>query len=142
MAAAPTLVVDGSPLASPELALVDADLAAELRKSLSPFEDSSLRAGARFAEAPTTIEEDATVRQVADELWDEHVVGHLRDPEYSVELIEQIPAHTTTSSYPVLPALETQETGIEATQAALRRIRERLTDESRVDSGSRLSIRR
>jgi hypothetical protein len=142
MAAAPALVVDGSPLASPELALVDADLAAELRKSLHSFEDSSPRAGASFAEAPRTIEEDTPIRQVPHERWDEQVVGHLRAPAYSAELVEQIPTPTTTSSYPVLPALETEETGIEATQAALKRIRDRLTDESRADSGSSFSIRR
>ena len=57
------------PLASPELALVDADLAAELRRGLRPVEDTWLRPRVRAAEAPAAIEEDVPSEPViADEL--------------------------------------------------------------------------
>ena len=52
MAAAPGVGIGAFPLASPELALVDAHLAAELRQSLHPVEDSWLRPRQRSEEAP------------------------------------------------------------------------------------------
>jgi hypothetical protein len=127
-------VVGESPLASPELALVDAELAAELRRSLCPVEDSWLRRRASSEEAPAAIEEDAPVqRDFADALGEAESgdAEQLHDYEYIVEVIEQTPAQSqrTSSHYPVLPAPEPEEEAIEKTDAALRRIRERLTDD-------------
>ena len=110
--AAPGLVVDEFPLASPELALVDADLAAELRRSLG---------GA------------SVQREFADELRPEQAgdAQHFRVSEKSAEVSERTPTHSErpSSHYPLLPPLEPDERAIEETEAALRRIRERPTDE-------------
>jgi hypothetical protein len=59
-------VVGESPLASPELALVDADLAAELRRGLRPVVDTWLRPRVSAEEASAAIEE-APQLVVADE---------------------------------------------------------------------------
>ena len=134
MAAAPGLVIGESPLASPELALVDPWLAAELRRSLRPAEDTWLRHRANLAEAPAAIEEVAPVEPVfADEPADAESgdAEHLYDFDHIVEVVEHTPAQSkqTSSHYPVLPAPEHEEEAIEETDAALRRIRERLTEE-------------
>ena len=135
MSAAPGLVVGESPLASPELALVDAALAAELRLSLRPVEDFSPRPRESFEEAPAAFEQDALVQpDVAVELGEAEAgdFDQLHDDEYIVEAIEHTPAQSqrTSSHYPVLPAPEPYEEAIEETDAALREIRERLTYES------------
>lgn len=110
MAAAPGLVVGESPLASPELALVDPWLAAELRRSLRPAEDW-LRPRASLAEAPAAIEDDPPLQPVfADEPEDAEAgdAEYLHDYDYIVEVVEQTPAQSkqTSSHYPVLPAPE------------------------------------
>jgi hypothetical protein len=128
-------VVGDAPLASPELALVDAALAAELRLSLRPVEDSWLRPPASLEEARAAVQEVAPDRpDVADELGEAQAgnADQLHEYDYIVEAIEHTPAESrrTSSHYPVLPAPEPDEAAIEQTDAALRQIRERLTDES------------
>ena len=134
MAPAPGLAVGQSPLASPELALVDAALAAELRLSLRPVEDSWLRAPARLEQAPAAFVEDARVQwDPADEVGEaESRDADQLDDDYIVEGIEHTPEQSqqTSSHYPVLPAPEPDGEAIEETDAALRQIRERMTDES------------
>jgi hypothetical protein len=134
VSAAPGLAVGESPLASPELALVDAALAAELRLSLCPVEDSWLQAPARFEQAPAAFVEDARVQwDPADEVGGaESGDAHQLDDDYIVEAIEHTPeqGQQQSSHYPVLPAPAPDEEAIEVTEAALRQIRERLTDES------------
>ena len=132
MAAAQHLVVGEFPLASPELALVDADLAAELRRGLRPVEDSWLRPRVRAVEAPAPIEEDAPPQPVvADELplAESRESEGLPDLDYRVEVVDQPPAPTeqTRSHYPVLP--EPGEEAMDETDAALRLIREHMTEE-------------
>jgi hypothetical protein len=135
MAAAPSLVDGESSYASPELALVDAALAAELRRSLRPVEDSWLPPRATLEEAPAAIEKVPPVQQeFADELRPEQAGDsqHFRDFEHSAEVIEQTPMQSErpSSHYPLLPPLEPDERAIEETEAAVRRIRERPTNES------------
>jgi hypothetical protein len=135
VAAAPSLAVGESPLASPELALVDAALAAELRLSLRPVEDSWLQGPARFEQAPAAFVEHARVQwDPADEVGEAESgdADQLHDDDYIVEVIEHTPEQSqrTSSHYPVLPAPEPYEQAIEETDAALRQIRERMTDES------------
>lgn len=126
-------MVGESPLASPELALVDADLAAELRNGLRAVEDTWLLPRARVEEASAAIEEDAPPPQavVADEppLAESRESELLPDLDYIVEVVEQPPAPSqqTRSHYPVLP--EPEEDAIEETDAALRLIREHMTEE-------------
>jgi hypothetical protein len=125
-------VAGESPLTSPELALVDPWLAAELRRSLSPAEDTWPHPRASVEEAPSAIEEDAPVQPVfAEELGgvESGDTEHLQDYEYIVEVIEQTPAQSqrASSHYPDLP--ESEEEAIDETDAALRRIRERFTDD-------------
>ena len=125
-------MVGESPLASPELALVDADLAAELRRGLRAVEDTWLRPRVSAEEAPAAIEEDAPSQPVAaDELplVESRESEHLPDLDYIVEVVEQPPAPSeqTRSHYPVLP--EPEEDAIEETDAALRLIREHMTEE-------------
>ena len=127
-------MVGESPLASPELALVDPWLAAELRRSLRPAEDTWLRHRASLAEAPAAIEDDAPLQPVfADDPEDAESgdAEYLHDYDYIVEVVEETPAQSkqTSSHYPVLPAPEREEEAIEETDAAFRRIRERLTEE-------------
>ena len=107
-------MVGQSPLASPELALVDPWLAAELRRSLRPAEDTWLRHRASLAEAPAAIEEDAPRQPVFADDPDDAESGdaeHLQDYDYIVEVVEQTPAQgtQTSSHYPVLPAPEREE---------------------------------
>ena len=132
MAVAPGPVVSESPLASPELALVDAVLAAELRLGLCPVEDSSLPPRTSFAEAAVAIEKDTPVQSEFAEDDQPGDAQYLRESEHRVEVIERTPGQSqgTSSHYPLLPALEPEEEAIQETEAALRRIRERPTDES------------
>lgn len=105
-----------APLASPELALVDADLAAELRRTLSPVEDSWPRPPSRVENASTEAEEDAPAQ-----LESAGDSGHaespdaerLHDDEHLVSTPEQTPAEELrpSSYFPVLPAPEPEEEG-------------------------------
>jgi hypothetical protein len=127
-------LIGEAPLASPELALVDAALAAELRRSLSPVEDTRLRPLARLDEVAAVREEDAPAqRDFGDDLRPEQAgdAQHSRASEHSAEVSEQTPTHIErpSSHYPLLPPLEPDERAIEETETALRRIRERPTDE-------------
>lgn len=129
MAAAPGVGVVAFPVASPELALVDADLAAELRQGLRPVEDSWLRPPSSSEDAPTDNGDDAPPQRVVDELSVEEPerVEHLDDVDYIVKAEETPPQGQETSShYPVLPAPEPGAESTDDTDAALRRIRERL----------------
>ena len=144
MAAALGLAVDETRLASPELALVDAALAAELRLSLPPVEGTEPRGRASFEEAPAASDESAPPQRDVEDEFGEAEAGaaelHL-DAEYIGSVTEEMPAQsqTTSSHHPVLPAPEAED-AIGETDAALRRIRERLTDES-PDRGRRLRRR-
>jgi hypothetical protein len=134
MTAAPGLVVGESPLASPELALVDADLAAQLRRSLDPVEHTWLRPRATLEGAPAAIEKAPVQLEFADERRREQAgdAQHFRDFGHSAEVIEQTPTQSELprAHYPLLPPLEPDERAIEETEGALRRIRERPTNES------------
>jgi hypothetical protein len=95
VAAAPDLVVGDSAVASPELALVDADLAAELRRGLRAVEDSWVRLRVSVEEAPAAIEEVPPPQPVvADEpLWTESRESeHLPELDYIVQVVEEAPA--------------------------------------------------
>jgi hypothetical protein len=194
------LLVDEAPLASPELALVDAELAVELRRTLSPVEDTWLRPPVSV-EVPAAREEDASsqldsshdakaeprdAERMEDpglpspNLEDEAVEGStLHGParveeapaasegaapasdewsvaderpeaargddeqlvvdDYIVRTPEQLPAEEerTRSRYPVLPAPEPDAEASDATDAAFRRIRERLTEPDETPSRQR-----
>ena len=131
MAAAPGLVVGESLLASPELALVDADL----RQSLCAVEYTWMRRRAILQGIPAAIEDDAPVQ---GNLADESAEAASGDPpdvsdyQHRAELIEEAPEQSerTSSHYPELPASKPEEGAIDETDVALRRIRERLADES------------
>ena len=128
MAAAPDVEVVAFPLASPELALVDAHLAAELRQCLRPVEDSCLRPRQQSKEVPAS-EEAAPSEQVVDDLSvaEPREAGHHESAERSE--VEDTPSEgrEMSSWYPILPAPEPGVEPIDATDAALRRIRERLS---------------
>ncbi len=130
----PRLVVSESPLASPELALVDPELGAGLRERLTLVEDTWLRPRVRVEPAPAMIQDEAPVppalaleldhddvaepAQVVDDepapraFVDELQVAEpartddVHDPEYVVDVVEQAPAQRqqTSSHYPLLPA--------------------------------------
>ena len=145
MAAAPTLVRQ-SPPASPELALVDADLAAELRLGLRPVVDTWLSPRANGQETRAAIEEDALVElDLTAEQRDSSPADAepLDNDDCIVGVIEQVPvtSRETSSHYPALPAPEPEDETVEETDAALRRIRERLT-ESDESSARKRRLRR
>jgi hypothetical protein len=128
-------LVGEAPLASPELALVDAELAAELRSKLSLDEDTWLRPR-EHDDAPPESDTDAPARV---ESANDHGNAESLDPELHDELfvdefIVPIPDQTPTeglqpsSHYPALPAPEPEREVIEETDATLRRIRERLNE--------------
>ena len=135
MAAAPGLVVGESLLASPELALVDADL----RQSLCAVEYTSLPPRPISQETPAAIEDDGPVQRnlagepAAEALGDTPDVS---ESEHRAEVVEQGPEQreNTSSHYPVLPVSEADEGAIDETDVALRRIRERLADEAPVST--------
>jgi hypothetical protein len=133
MTAAPRLVDGESSYASPELALVDAVLAAELRRSLRLVEDSWATPRVPVEEVPTAIEEDEPAQQ---DLGDVLVAAASReieplgDDDYIVEVIDDTaPTQHANPHYPVLPSPRSGEEAIEETDAALRQIRERMVDE-------------
>ena len=133
MTAVPRLVDGESSYASPELALVDAVLAAELRRSLRLVEDSWVTPRVPVEEVPTAIEEDEPAQQ---DLGDVLVaaasreVEPLGDDDYIVEVIDDTaPTQHANPHYPVLPSPRSGGEAIEDTDAALRQIRERMVDE-------------
>jgi hypothetical protein len=199
VAVAADLLVGDAPLASPELALVDAELAAELRRTLSPIEDRWKRPPPPVEDVSAESEEHAPAQlDSADdaeaELGD---AEHLDDPGLSspdVEKddlegstlhrsnrVENAPGATeggasasdqwsmederrevvgddepllvdddintpdptraeeeqTRSHYPALPAPEPDAEATDDTDAAFRRIRERLRDADKAPSHKR-----
>ena len=62
MSAAADPLFGEAPLASPELALVDSALAAELRQNLSPVVDAWLRPSARVEPISVASDEDASLQ--------------------------------------------------------------------------------
>ena len=107
-----------APLASPELALVDADLAAELRRTLSPVEDSWPRPPSHVENAPAEAEEDAPapLESAGDSGHAEsRDAEQLHDDEHVVSTSEQTPAEALppSSYFPVLPAPEPEDAAFE-----------------------------
>ncbi len=150
MTAAPHLVDGESSCTSPELALVDAVLAAELRRGLRLVEDSWVPPRAPVEEAPTAIEEDEPAEpdpgdvlgeaafEEVEPLGDDYIVDVIHDDyavevidaDYMVEVIDDTaPAQHANPHYPVLPSPRSGEEAIE-TDAALRQIRERMVDDT------------
>ncbi len=118
MAVAANRLVGEAPLASPELALVDAELAAELRLTLGPVEDRWLRPPARVEDASAESGQDAPVQlESADDAGyaESRLAEQLHDDEYIVSTPEQTPAEELrpTSHDPVLPATEPEEAAFE-----------------------------
>jgi len=119
-------------LASPELALVDAELAAELRSALIPVEDRWLRPLAPVVQAPAESGEDSPAQlQSADDAGhaESRDAEQLHD-EFIVSTPERAPADElrSNSHYPVLPSPEPDAEATDAADAAFRRIRERLAE--------------
>lgn len=146
MAAAPILIGQ-APLASPELALVDADLAAELRLTLCPVVDSWLSPRANAQKTQAAIEEDVLVeRNLTAEPRDSAPADAepLDGYDCVVGVIEQAPvtSQETSSHYPALPAPEPEDRTVRQTDAALRRIRERLTESDASSARARRLRRR
>ena len=133
MTAVPRLVDGESSYASPELALVDAVLAAELRRSLRLVEDSWVPPRVPVEEVPTAIEEDEPAEQDLGDVLRvaaSREVEPLGDDDYIVEVIDDTaPAQHANPHYPVLPSPRSGEEAIEETDAALRQIREHMVDE-------------
>ena len=133
MTAALRLVDGESSYASPELALVDAVLAAELRRSLRLVEDSWVPPRVPVEEVPTAIEEDEPAQQDLGDVLGEVLsreVEPLVDDDYIVEVIDDTaPTQHANPHYPVLPSPRSGGEAIEDTDAALRQIRERMVDE-------------
>lgn len=134
MAAAANLLAE-APLASPELALVDPELAAELRttlgseerwfRPLAPADDNAVDASALdVAEILREAEAAAPERLLVD-------AHRSTTPEQSRA------ERQTRSHYPVLPASERDAEATDATDVALRRIRESLTEADDSPSGKR-----
>ena len=102
--------------ASPELALVDPELAAELRSMLSPVEDRWLRPPARVEDA-SAESEDPPVRLANDAGYAASGdTQRLHDDEFIVATPpEQTPAEETplSSHSPVLPAPKPEEASFE-----------------------------
>jgi len=128
-------LLDDAPLASPELALVDPELAAELRTTLSP-EERWLRPSAGAEDKPDD----------ADALWDVAEIPREAEAAPELALVDERPTATpeqaaaegaSRSHYPVLPASEPDAEATDATDVALRRIRESLTETDESPSGKR-----
>ena len=118
--AVPANLLAEAPLASPELALVDPELAAELRRTYSPFEDRWLRPPARVENASAESEEPSAQPESADD--DGQAGSRDAEPlqhEFTVATPpEQAPTEELrpSSLYPVLPAPEREEVGFEDSQ--------------------------
>ena len=116
MAVAAELMVD-TQLASPELALVDPELAAELRSTLSPAEDRWLRPPACVEDA-SAESEDTPVRLEPDDAG--YAESHHTQRQHEDEFIVVTPPEQTTmeelrlsSHYPILPAPKPEEASFE-----------------------------
>jgi hypothetical protein len=133
MTAAPRLVDSESSYASPELALVDAVLAAELRRSLRLVEDSWVPPRVPVEEVPTAIEKDEPAEQDLGDVLRvaaSREVEPVGDDDYIVDVIDDTaPAQHANPHYPVLPSPRSGEEAIEETDVALRHIREHMVDE-------------
>ena len=118
MAVAANLLFGDTPLASPELALVDAELAAQLRRTLGPVEDSWPLPPARVEDASAESEKDAPAQlKSADDAGhaESRDVEQLHDDEYIVSTPEQTPAEDIrpSSHYPVFFVPESEEAAVE-----------------------------
>ena len=130
-------VVAEPQLASPELALVDPALAAELRRELRPSEGVRHLPRARVEEVPVAIEASMLEEPIVpDAPYVEQGAEHFQDDDYALAFVEEAGAQETpaataasapSSHYPVLPAPELDDAN--GTDAALRQIRARLTEE-------------
>ena len=118
MAVAADLLVD-APLASPELALVDPELAAELRRTHSPVEERWLRPPARVEDASAESGEAAPSQlEAADDAG--HAGSGDAEQLHDDESIVATPPEQTSieelrpsSRYPALPAHEPEEAAFE-----------------------------
>ena len=139
MAAAPDLSLDVPLTASPELALVDADLAAALRRTLRVPQEQvarsrpTTRALLRPTESSAADDQIVEATNPADELIvfpDERpAASAVIEPAIEPDRLVDPPAvfddgPRDVSHYPELPALDPRLT--DETEAALRRIREQL----------------
>jgi hypothetical protein len=113
MAVAADPLVD-APLASPELALVDPKLAADLRRTHSPADDRWLRPRAPVEDA--SAEGEATPAQLESGDDAEHAASGNAEQTHDQESIVATPPEQTfsqelrpNSRYPVLPAPEPEE---------------------------------
>ena len=130
-------VVAEPQLASPELALVDPALAAELRRELRPSEGVRHLPRARVEEVPVAIEASMLEEPIVpDAPYVEQGAEHFQDDDYALAFVEEAGAQETpaataasapSSHYPVLPAPELDDAN--GTDVALRQIRARLTEE-------------
>src|SRR6187455_1305250 len=117
MAVAADLLVD-APLASPELALVDPELAAELRRTHSSVEERWLRPPARVEYFSPESGEDAPPQlEAADDAG--HASGDAEQPDNDESIVavppeqpsmEELPS---SSSYPDRPAHEPEQAAVE-----------------------------
>ena len=132
MAAAPERFFDEPRPVSPELALVDATMAAELRAHLSSPEDAARPPRNAFSEVLATSSPPAKLVEVVfgDALADPPVHGmdEVRDEHVSIDEGVSESARDG-SSYPTLPAPQLDDQAVDATAAALLRIRERFESE-------------
>ena len=128
-------------LASPELALVDPELGAELRRTHSPVEDRWMRSPAPVEDASAEREDAAAQKESADD------AGHLEsgdaeqqhgDETIVVTAVEQTPApELGPSSYPVLLAQGPEKAAFEdSPPRPLTRF-----DETPVESDDALALR-
>ena len=117
MAVAADLLVD-APLASPELALVDPELAAELRRTHSSVEERWLRPPARVEYFSPESGEDAPPQlEAADDAG--HASGDAEQPDNNESIVAVPPEQTSmeelpsSSGYPDRPAHEPEEAAFE-----------------------------
>jgi hypothetical protein len=149
MAAAPLPLVDPEySRVSPELALVDAHLAAELRERLAGPADTAPApafepAVVELVEPEAPIDSAEVARSNDDTVGvdsiDDLIVGYAAAedgssilPDDVVDVVDEIQPDTRegeagTTSYPALPAAETRDS--DPTDLVLREIRHRLTEE-------------
>jgi hypothetical protein len=129
MAAAPDPFVDEPRSVSPELALVDATMAAELRGRLSSPWDAPASPRNTFSEVLATSSPPAKLVEAVfgDALADpcEQEMDEFRDERAPIAEEAMAEGVKDRSSYPALPAPQSGEQPTGATEAALLRIRER-----------------
>jgi len=135
--------VGEAPLASPELALVDAELAAELRRTLSPVDDGWLRPPARVKDASATSERGAPAPpEPADDAGqaESRDVEQLHDAESIVSTAEQTPAEELWASFPVLPTPEPDEAAFEDSPPRPQASFDEVSAESEVDASGQRDV--